>query len=190
MNNGESTPGVASPGRLDPVCGMEVAEDTAFRTTREGILYLFCGEGCREKFLAAPEKFLAVSPAEHPPGKGCNDESCAVGSDPHDDGIYTCPMHPKIQQQGPGNCPKCGMALGPRAVMAEEEKNEELIDMTRRFRIGATLAIPVFLLAMVAAGILYPFFSLLLSLVIAVAAMSFSSVSVIVNALRLRKVKI
>jgi rubrerythrin len=27
--------------------------------------------------------------------------------------MYTCPMHPEIQQQGPGNCPKCGMTLEP-----------------------------------------------------------------------------
>ena len=63
---------------------------------------------------------------------------------------YTCPMHPEIEQDHPGVCPKCGMALEPRTVAAEEEKNEELIDMTRRFRVGAVLAIPVFLLAMIA----------------------------------------
>jgi len=62
---------------------------------------------------------------------------------------YFCPMHPEVVSDAPGNCPKCGMALEPRTV-AGEEKNQELIDMTRRFRISAALAVPLFLLAMVA----------------------------------------
>jgi Cu+-exporting ATPase len=62
---------------------------------------------------------------------------------------YTCPMHPEIVQDHPGNCPKCGMALEPRTI-AIEEKNEELIDMTRRFWVSAVLSLPVFLLAMIA----------------------------------------
>jgi Cu+-exporting ATPase len=61
---------------------------------------------------------------------------------------YTCPMHPEIVQDGPGHCPICGMALEPRTVAADEERNEELEDMTRRFRIGVILTIPLFLLAM------------------------------------------
>ncbi len=32
--------------------------------------------------------------------------------------IYTCPMHPEIQQTGPGSCPKCGMTLVPAAPAA------------------------------------------------------------------------
>ena len=62
--------------------------------------------------------------------------------------IYTCPMHPEVQQETPGDCPKCGMALEPSAVTAVEEENPELADMTRRFWIGAALALPVFVLAM------------------------------------------
>ena len=62
---------------------------------------------------------------------------------------YTCPMHPEIVQDHPGNCPKCGMALEPKTIVSEEE-NEELTDMSRRFWISSILAIPVFVLAMVA----------------------------------------
>ena len=62
--------------------------------------------------------------------------------------IYTCPMHPQIQQDHPGNCPICGMTLELKAVSAVEEENPELADMSRRFWIGGTLALPVFILAM------------------------------------------
>ena len=64
--------------------------------------------------------------------------------------IYTCPMHPEVQQDHPGNCPKCGMTLEPKLATAgtDDEENAELRDMTRRFWIGAALALPVFLLAM------------------------------------------
>jgi Cu+-exporting ATPase len=61
--------------------------------------------------------------------------------------IYTCPMHPEIEQDHPGDCPICGMALEPKAAAATEEDGE-LRDMTRRFWIGAALALLVFLLAM------------------------------------------
>jgi Cu+-exporting ATPase len=62
--------------------------------------------------------------------------------------IYTCPMHPEIRQEMPGECPKCGMALEPITESPDEPGNPELVDMTRRLRIGAALALPVFLLAM------------------------------------------
>lgn len=65
----------------------------------------------------------------------------------HNATLYTCPMHPEIQQDHPGDCPKCGMALEPMAGEVKA-KNEELINMSRRFWISAVLALPVFILAM------------------------------------------
>jgi len=64
--------------------------------------------------------------------------------------IYTCPMHPEVQQDHPGNCPKCGMTLEPKTATAgtADEENAELRDTTARFWIGAALTLPVFVLAM------------------------------------------
>jgi Cu+-exporting ATPase len=62
--------------------------------------------------------------------------------------IYTCPMHPEIEQDHPGACPICGMALEPKVAVAGGEANPELRDMTRRLWISAALAMPVLLLAM------------------------------------------
>jgi Cu+-exporting ATPase len=60
---------------------------------------------------------------------------------------YTCPMHPEIIQDEPGDCSKCGMALEAVTVEAEQD-NGEFKDMLHRFLLGAVLAIPVFLIAM------------------------------------------
>ena len=59
-------------------------------------------------------------------------------------------MHPEVQQDHPGNCPKCGMNLEPKTAVAGagEDASAELNDMTRRFWIGAALTLPVFVLAM------------------------------------------
>lgn len=64
--------------------------------------------------------------------------------------VYTCPMHPEVQQDTPGDCPKCGMALEPMTISGagDEPENAELLDMTRRLKIGAVLTVPVFVLAM------------------------------------------
>lgn len=63
------------------------------------------------------------------------------------DTVYTCPMHPEVEQVGPGDCPICGMALEPKGVSAVEDKTE-LVDMTRRFWICSALSLPVLLLVM------------------------------------------
>jgi len=115
----------------DPICGMTVDEATPLHAERDGRTFYFCSEHCREKFLAG-------SATEKPRTE------TKAGTD------YTCPMHPEVRQDHPGSCPKCGMALEPVDVSAvnDEGGNAELKDMTRRFRIGAALALPVFLLAM------------------------------------------
>src|SRR5262245_50510343 len=83
------------------------------------------------------------------------------------DAVYTCPMHPEIRQVGPGTCPKCGMALEPVEVGAEEEENVELKDMSRRFWISLGLTVPVVLLAM--GGMLLSAIPIRLSIVIQMA---------------------
>ena len=60
-------------------------------------------------------------------------------------------MHPQIEEDAPGDCPICGLGLEPKAVAvrgAEDEPDPELVDMTRRFRVGLALGLPVILLAM------------------------------------------
>jgi Cu+-exporting ATPase len=68
--------------------------------------------------------------------------------------IWTCPMHPQIRQDHPGACPICGMALEPLTAAPDAGPSAELIDMSRRFRIGLTLSLPVLLLEM--GGHLFP----------------------------------
>ncbi len=62
--------------------------------------------------------------------------------------IYTCPMHPEIEQDHPGACPKCGMTLEPKSIGAEEEEQNETRSLSRKFWISLVLSIPVFVLAM------------------------------------------
>jgi len=121
-------------GAHDPVCGMKVDPSKAAASVEhQGVTVYFCSQGCAAKFRAAPEKYAPAKPVTappHPAGK------------PEPQGEYTCPMHPEIKQMGPGSCPKCGMALEPREVTAEEA-NPELTDMTRRFWISVALAAPM-----------------------------------------------
>jgi Cu+-exporting ATPase len=82
---------------------------------------------------------------------------------------YTCPMHPQIEQNHPGQCPICGMALEPKGLPMETGKDQELIDMSRRFWFGLVLAVPVLVLAMGETfldGILAPRFSQWIQLVL------------------------
>jgi Cu+-exporting ATPase len=62
--------------------------------------------------------------------------------------IYTCPMHPQIRQNAPGNCPICGMTLEPEVTALDQGPSAEYLDMKRRFWFGLALSIPVLLLEM------------------------------------------
>jgi len=119
----------------DPVCGMSVDPHTAeHRSEHAGKTWYFCSSGCKSKFNDDPDKYLS--------DKSEQEEPVAPGT------MFTCPMHPEIRQQGPGDCPICGMALEPEEVSLDDGPSEELTDMTRRFWIGLALALPVFLLEM------------------------------------------
>jgi Cu+-exporting ATPase len=114
---------------------MTVDPHTAtLKSEHGGRTYYFCSAGCKTKFDANPKKYLdkASQPAEPVP----------------EGTTYTCPMHPEVQQVGPGSCPICGMALEPMMITADQGPNEELIDMVRRFWIGLALTLPVFVLEM------------------------------------------
>ncbi len=63
--------------------------------------------------------------------------------------VYTCPMHPEVRQDHPGNCPKCGMTLEPLLPTLEDDENPELADFRRRFWWTLPLSLVVTLLAMV-----------------------------------------
>ena len=126
----------------DAVCGMTVdPEGAAFTLEFEGRKYAFCSEGCRNKFARTPGDYVS---GEREDGEGkAGGEGRAEKA-----GRYTCPMHPEVQKDGPGPCPKCGMALERQEGATEEEENPELVDMRRRFGVSLALTAPVFLIAM------------------------------------------
>jgi Cu+-exporting ATPase len=109
---GRTRPDKTRLALTDPVCGMQVAADSELRHTHEGTEYLFCSVSCHDKFVAAPGKYLhpeqTVSAADTGATGYCPDDTCDIGSV-----SYTCPMHPEVRRNGPGDCPRCGMALEP-----------------------------------------------------------------------------
>ncbi len=121
---------------IDPVCGMSVDIETARHTAaQDGTTYYFCSAGCRAKFETRPEIYLDPALKAAPQAKAA-------------DAIHTCPMHPAIEQKGPGSCPICGMALEPKGVPLNDGPSEEYLDFRRRFIVGAALTIPLFFVAM------------------------------------------
>jgi Cu+-exporting ATPase len=92
---------VAAAEVVDPVCGMTIdPADAAGQTEYRGQTYYFCHTTCLERFKADPERYLRPN-RDAPVATPAADKSRE----------YTCPMDPEVRQQGPGACPKCGMAL-------------------------------------------------------------------------------
>ncbi len=96
----------------DPVCGMTVTDENKLHVEHKNKTYRFCSEHCLHKFEKNPQEYL---------DKKTQSES-ADNAD--DDATYTCPMHPEVEQQGPGACPKCGMALEPKGVPVVATKTQ------------------------------------------------------------------
>jgi Cu+-exporting ATPase len=125
------------------------------------------GEMCPESNITV-KGGLSLKTDEHKPGKvftcpmhpevrepgpgAC--PKCGMALEPIDPTVvlskteWTCPMHSEIVRDAPGSCPICGMALEPRTISLEDEENPELIDMTRRFKVGIVLSVPLVYIAM------------------------------------------
>ncbi len=129
---------IADPGTYrsarDAVCGMTVERATAAHVARhDGERFYFCSSGCQSRFEADPDAYLGDRPTPRAMPEGTE---------------YTCPMHPEIVQDHPGDCPKCGMALEPMTPSADSGPNPEYVDFKRRLRITAPLALAIFILEM------------------------------------------
>ena len=120
---------------VDVVCGMDVDRaSTKYISKNEGEQFYFCSSGCQTKFENEPKKYLNGRPAPEVMPEGT---------------LYTCPMDPEIIQEGPGDCPICGMALDPMGIPPTDAgPNPELVDFTRRFLVGVALVLPLLVVTM------------------------------------------
>ncbi len=122
----------------DPVCGMTVTAQSAHHVEHASHPYYFCSAKCQAKFNADPQKYVS----------GVRDSAPTAPVPAQAGTIYTCPMHPEIRQDHPGDCPKCGMSLEPMMPVLDDDKNPELVDFTRRFWWTLPLSVTVMVLAM------------------------------------------
>ena len=114
----------------DPICGMTVDERRASKVNQGGKDYFFCSPHCKDKFLKQSRE-----PVPSPQPKGTKT-------------IYTCPMHPEVRQDHPGDCPKCGMPLEPTGPAAGDDSERHLVRfLSVKFWGGLVLTVPVIVLA-------------------------------------------
>ncbi len=141
----------ASATVIDPVCGMEIRRaDAVGSYVHEGKEYFFCHPSCLENFRANPGRYLSPSRTDPASAESAGtDEGTGTQNElqrsfvvpksgtPQDDrrargdesAVYTCPMDSEVRKQGPGVCPKCGMALEPLATAAPATRTEYVCPM-------------------------------------------------------------
>jgi len=126
----------AQPEATDPVCGMKVdpAAPKGGSFEHAGRTWYFCSAKCRARFAADPAAYLTAKPAPAPVSPAA--------------GRWTCPMDPEVVLDHPGPCPKCGMALEPLTITAEEGESPELGEMRRRLVVSTALTVPLLVIAM------------------------------------------
>ena len=176
VNSGD-TGGASAGSAKDPVCGMTVNPATARHFDYSGNTYYFCSASCAAKFQAQPAQYLGAKAAapphdrSAPPARGtmpssAGDKTTSVAAErslakagvatpatgPARRAVagktsYTCPMHPEVIRDAPGDCPICGMALVPIGGTGEAD-DSELRSLQRRLWIGAALSLPLVVLAM------------------------------------------
>lgn len=121
----------------DPVCNMVVSDKSKYSHNYEKKNYHFCSEHCLHKFKNNPKQFLEKPATSSPKTNKSNS-------------IYTCPMHPEVEQDHQGDCPKCGMLLELKniSIKTNEEDDNNTHSLSLKFWAGVVMAIPVLLLAM------------------------------------------
>jgi Cu+-exporting ATPase len=131
------------PEIKDPVCGMTVTAQSAHKAEHAGKPFYFCSAKCQSKFSAEPGKYPQSPQSASASASVSAQEQTTVAA-----AAYTCPMHPEIREDHPGNCPKCGMALEPVIPELDDDENPELASFTRRFWWTLPLSVIVTTLAM------------------------------------------
>jgi Cu+-exporting ATPase len=140
---------------------MSVSEDSKHRYLHKERTYYFCSGHCMEKFIGNPAQYTSTDASAARPGPGGQTHPAghhhapivapagvSAPAEAAGGTIYTCPMHPEIRQDHPGNCPKCGMTLEPLLPELEDEENPELRDFQQRFWWTLPLTVVVTVLAM------------------------------------------
>ncbi|HEX5314641.1 MAG TPA: heavy metal-binding domain-containing protein, partial [Gammaproteobacteria bacterium] len=118
----------------DPVCGMTVSVASGTHSVdHQGRRFHFCSAGCRDRFVADPGRHVDDSPQPLPAASR---------------GKWTCPMHPEIVRDAPGDCPICGMALEPLLPDVEANENPELRALSRRLWIAVPLTAALLFITM------------------------------------------